>query len=298
VTDSVRMSSDDVPPVTTAAAAVGRPEPAPGELGDTELAAWLATQAGRLLTRIRETTGFADAAALRTAGDAGAQEMLSAALARYRPADAVLSEEAVDDPARLRAERVWIVDPLDGTREFAEPGRSDWAVHVALWAAGDLVTGAVALPAVGVTLRGAVGSSHGASGAAGAPVRAPAIPPRLVASRSRAPRVVYDVAAALGATIVPMGSAGAKAAAVIRGEAEIYLHAGGQHEWDSAAPVAVARARGLHTSRIDGSPLRYNQPDPSLPDLLICHPDLADRALREIGLAARDSAERQVGRPR
>ncbi|WP_041940333.1 MULTISPECIES: 3'(2'),5'-bisphosphate nucleotidase CysQ [Frankia] len=248
------------------------------ELDDDVLARRLATDAGKLLLRIREEVGFAEPATLRDAGDARSHQLLARALARHRPQDAVLSEEGADDPARLSAERVWIVDPLDGTREFAEPGRSDWAVHVALWRAGELIAGAVALPALNVTL-----SAGGDAPAAARP--AAAGPPRIVASRTRAPRIVGEVAEALGASVVPMGSAGAKAAAVIRGRAEIYLHAGGQYEWDSAAPVAVARAVGLHTSRLDGSPLRYNQPDLLLPDLVICEASLAPAVLAAIRAA-------------
>ncbi|WP_242605791.1 3'(2'),5'-bisphosphate nucleotidase CysQ [Frankia sp. Cppng1_Ct_nod] len=226
----------------------------------------MATDAGLLLLRVRAQVGFADPAVLRNAGDARSQVLLADALARYRPHDSVLSEEAADDPARLTARRVWIIDPLDGTREFAEAGRSDWAVHVALWQDGELTAGALALPAQGVTL------------ATGAPLPerpAHAGGPRLVASRTRAPAVVGVVAEALGGTVLPIGSAGAKVAAVVRGEADAYVHAGGQYEWDSAAPVAVARAAGLHTSRLDGSALLYNRPDPLLPDLLVCRPELA-----------------------
>ena len=90
------------------------------------------------------------------------------------------------------------------------------------------------------------------------------------------------VAEALGAELVAMGSAGAKAMAVVLGHADIYAHSGGQYEWDSCAPVAVAKAAGLHVSRIDGSELRYNQPDPYLPDLLICRPELAAEVLRAL----------------
>ena len=265
------MSTDDIhPPDRFATVPV---DIATEELGDPTLAVRLATDAGRLLLRIRDELGFAEPTTLREAGDARSQQLLARALSRHRPHDAVLSEEAVDDPARLNAERVWIIDPLDGTREFAEPGRTDWAVHVALWQAGELVFGAVALPALGITL------------SSGGPLpqrRPPGRPPRLVASRTRPPQIVAEVAEALGATIVPMGSAGAKVSAVIRGEADIYLHAGGQYEWDSAAPVAVARAAGLHTSRIDGSPLEYNRPDPLLPDLLVCDPALAEPVLEAI----------------
>jgi 3'(2'), 5'-bisphosphate nucleotidase len=242
-------------------------------LGDAALASRLATEAGTRLLEIRAELGFEDGPALRAAGDAGSQKLLAAALGHHRPADAVLSEEAVDDRARLAADRVWIIDPLDGTREFAEDGRSDWAVHVALWEGGALTVGAVALPALGATLSTATITP---------PAQAESGPPRLVASRTRAPRLVTDVAERIGGVVIPMGSAGAKAAAVIRGEADVYLHAGGQYEWDSAAPVAVALAAGLHASRIDGTPLRYNQVDPLLPDLLICRPELAEPILAAI----------------
>jgi 3'(2'), 5'-bisphosphate nucleotidase len=205
-------------------------------------------------------------------GDATAQSVIASVLYDARPGDAVLSEEAVDDPARLTADRVWIVDPLDGTREFGEPGRVDWAVHVALWERGELIAGAVALPALGVTLA--------TDGPPLVPVAT--LPVRVAVSRTRPPAFVGQVAERLSARLVPMGSAGYKAAAVVRGEADVYLHAGGQYEWDSAAPVAVARAAGLHTSRIDGSPLRYNRPDPLLPDLLICRPELADVVLEAV----------------
>lgn len=179
----------------------------------------------------------------------------------------------MDDPARLAARRVWIIDPLDGTREFGELGRTDWAVHVALWEDGDLVAGAVALPAEGALFSTA------------APAPAPPTgdgPLKVVVSRSRPPAVARTVAEAIGAEVVSIGSAGAKAMAVVTGAVDVYVHAGGQYEWDSAAPVVVARAAGLHTSRIDGSPLRYNQPVPSLPDLLICRPELAGAALAAI----------------
>jgi 3'(2'), 5'-bisphosphate nucleotidase len=181
----------------------------------------------------------------------------------------VLSEEGADDPIRLRSNRVWIVDPLDGTREFSELGRADWAVHVALWADGELIAGAVALPAQGVTL---------ATPDVLAPPPGPAVP-RIVVSRTRPPAVALRVQDELSGALVEMGSAGAKVAAVVQGRAEVYVHAGGQYEWDSAAPIAVARAAGLHTSRIDGSPLRYNQADVLLPDLVVCRPEYAGAVL-------------------
>jgi 3'(2'), 5'-bisphosphate nucleotidase len=240
---------------------------------DHEVAARLATEAGQLLLAVREELADATAADRKAAGDKRSHHYLMEALARERPDDAVLSEEGVDDPVRLSAQRVWIVDPLDGTREFSELGREDWAVHVALWQSGALVAGAVALPAQGVTL------------ATPDPAPPPTYSgePRIVVSRTRPPAVALQVRDQLNGTLVEMGSAGAKVAAVIQGLADIYVHAGGQYEWDSAAPVAVARAAGLHTSRIDGSPLEYNRADPLLPDLVVCRPEYADAVLAVTG---------------
>ena len=240
--------------------------------GDHRLAADLAHRAGELLIelRVRLVGEGAPAAVLRAEGDRRAHELLVSELTVARPGDAVLSEEGADDKARLTAERVWVVDPLDGTREFSEPGRTDWAVHVALVVDERPVAGAVALPALGVTLSTAD------------PPRlppAPDGPPRLVVSRSRPPIQAQAVAAALGAVVVPFGSAGAKAMAVVRGNADAYVHAGGQYEWDSCAPAAVAAAAGCTVSRLDGTDLRYNQPDVYLPDLVICRPELADTVL-------------------
>jgi 3'(2'), 5'-bisphosphate nucleotidase len=238
-------------------------------LNDHELAARLATEAGELLLTVREDLSEATDKERKAAGDKRSHDFLMAALAESRPGDAVLSEEGADDPVRLTSERVWIVDPLDGTREFSELGRQDWAVHVALWEAGELVAGAVALPAQGVTLATpdvAPPPSH--QGA-----------PRIVVSRTRPPAIALQVREQLGGALVEMGSAGAKVSAVIQGLAEIYVHGGGQYEWDSAAPVAVARAVGLHTSRLDGSALQYNRPDPLLPDLVVCRPEFAQAVL-------------------
>jgi 3'(2'), 5'-bisphosphate nucleotidase len=236
---------------------------------DHELAGRLATEAGELLLGVRIEFADAESADRKAAGDKRSHDFLMAALAEYRPDDAVLSEEGADDKVRLNSERVWIVDPLDGTREFSELGREDWAVHVALWERGELVAGAVALPAQGVTL---------ATPTVAAPPAAPGAP-RVVVSRTRPPAVALAVRDALGGTLVEMGSAGAKVASVVQGISDVYVHAGGQYEWDSAAPVAVARAAGLFTSRIDGSPLVYNQSDVSLPDLIVCRPELADAVL-------------------
>ncbi|WP_181958384.1 3'(2'),5'-bisphosphate nucleotidase CysQ [Nonomuraea deserti] len=244
---------------------------------DHALAADLATEAGERLLRVRERTGFDDPAALRAEGDRAAHVLLMESLSRLRPSDCVLSEEATReerlDPRRLAAERVWIVDPLDGTREFSEPERSDWAVHVALWERGKLTAGAVALPAQGRTLTTAD------------PPKPPAHVKgrfRIAVSRTRPPEFVQKLAYLVGADLVPIGSAGAKISAVLTGEVEAYVHAGGQYEWDSAAPVAVALAAGVHASRIDGSELIYNQADPSLPDILVSLPELAASLLAGI----------------
>ncbi|MEU4570586.1 inositol monophosphatase family protein [Micromonospora sp. NPDC023956] len=262
---------------------------------DGAFARWLAARAGQALLDLRAEMGFGDQGALKAAGDKVSHDLIRTELTRWRPADAVLSEEdegarmawaaevSSQAASRLTAERVWIVDPLDGTREFSEEGRSDWAVHVALWARNGstphrLVGGAVALPA-----------QHRVLGTD----QPPAYPPmtveaatargrrtlRLAASRSRPPVFLTDLAGDVGAELVPMGSAGAKIAAVVTGEVDAYIHAGGQYEWDSAAPVAVATATGLHASRIDGSALKYNEADPRLPDLLVCRKDLASRLL-------------------
>jgi len=248
---------------------------------DHELATWLATEAGHVLLELRSRHGSepADPSLLKAEGDAASQRFLAEALARARPQDAVLSEEAADAPARLSADRVWIIDPLDGTREFGEPPRDDWAVHVALVVGGRLEVGAVALPAASTTLSTA--SAPAIPAPTGGPVR-------MLVSRTRAHPATVAAAEALGAVLVPMGSAGAKAMAVVRGAADVYAHAGGQYEWDSAAPAAVASAAGLHVSGIDGQPLQWNKPDPWSPDLLICRPELADRVVDAMRIALAD----------
>lgn len=244
----------------------GAPPPGVAE-DDHQLAAWTATAAGDLLVQVRDQ-GL-EGKELKDAGDQAAQQFLMAQLAELRPDDAVLSEESPDtfvNKGRLSAKRVWIIDPLDGTREFSEPPRDDWAVHVALWEDGDLVAGAVAQPGLGTTF---------------STVEPPVVPPRstprprIAVSRTRPPAFVAALAEEIGADLVPMGSAGAKVISVVRDVTDAYVHAGGQYEWDSAAPVVVARAAGLHTSRADGAELRYNQDDVLLPDLLVCRPELA-----------------------
>jgi len=244
---------------------------------DHELAARVATEAGRLLVELRSklaaegTTGKA----LGAEGDQQAHVLIMRMIGDGAPGDAILSEEGKADPARLNATRAWIVDPLDGTREFGEDPRTDWAVHIALVEDGRPAAGAVALPARNMTLS-----------TAQPPPRPTAAAPngrtRIVVSRSRPPAEATTIAEALGGDLVELGSAGAKAMAVVLGDAEVYAHAGGQYEWDSCAPVAVALAAGLHATRLDGSPLIYNQPDPYLPDLLICRPELAGAVIAAI----------------
>ena len=249
---------------------------------DHALAASVATETGALLVETRERL-FASGAGtwqMRDTGDSEAHRHIVSRLAQERPDDAVLSEEGRDDPARLEADRVWIVDPLDGTREYSEPGRTDWAVHVALVEGGVPTVGAVALPALGRTL---------------CTDPAPQLPaprggrPRMVVSRSRPPAAAVVIAQALDAELLLLGSAGAKAMAVVLGMADIYAHSGGQYEWDNCAPVAVARAAGLHASRCDGSELEYNYADPWLPDLLICRPEYAPDSLEALQRAIRAS---------
>jgi 3'(2'), 5'-bisphosphate nucleotidase len=231
---------------------------------DHALATAIAEEAGALLLALRPT--IADPTELKAAGDARANVLILDRLHAERPGDAILSEESADDLARLDHDRVWIVDPLDGTREYGEGDRDDWAVHVALAIRGNAAIGAVALPAQGLV--------YGTD----PPPRLPAHhdgPPRLVVSRTRPPAITEALRQALDAELVPMGSAGAKAMAILQGRVDVYAHAGGQYQWDSAAPVAVAAAAGLHVSRLDGSPLVYNDAERSLPDLLICRPEYA-----------------------
>jgi 3'(2'), 5'-bisphosphate nucleotidase len=264
--------------VTDSAAGFDPGTPPAEALADDHLfAAWSATVAGELLLQVRGS-GL-EGRALKDAGDLASHELLMGIFAEHMPADAVLSEEehrgtsGIHD--RLTADRVWIIDPVDGTREYSEIPRDDWAVHVALWARtgpaeGELVAGAVAQPGLGTTFHTG---------------RPPVVPartaprPRIAVSRTRPPAFVAGLAEELGAELVPMGSAGAKVISVARDVTDAYVHAGGQYEWDSAAPVAVARAAGLFTSRIDGSPLVYNQEQVLLPDLVVCRPELADPIL-------------------
>jgi 3'(2'), 5'-bisphosphate nucleotidase len=238
---------------------------------DCALAFRLADAAGRLLIDLRREGRLQDKA-IGAEGDRIANAFLMEALRRERPYDAILSEEEMDDSARLAVDRVWIVDPLDGTREYGE-GRDDWAVHVALCVKGEAAVGAVSLPSAGLTF----GSDRPQ------PIPAHNGRLRIVVSRSRPAPEALSVAAMLNAELIPMGSAGAKAMAVVRGEADIYLHSGGQYEWDNAAPVAVARAAGLHATRLDGSAMCYNNANPYLPDLLICRQELVLPIMSALG---------------
>lgn len=250
---------------------------------DHRLAHDLATRAGELLLELRAAAGSSAAErwGLRDDGDMGSHHFLVDELRALRPDDRVLSEEGAEDRRRLDAHRVWIVDPLDGTREFGEIGRSDWAVHVALVIDNVLAVGAVALPAVGLTLSTADPPVVPDSSIDSVEGR----PPRMVVSRSRPHPATILAAEVLGADLIPMGSAGAKAMAVVRGEADAYAHAGGQYEWDSAAPVAVALSAGLHVSGVDGTDLEWNKSDPWQPHLLICRQELAEPVVEAVQAA-------------
>lgn len=268
-------------------------------LTDAALAAEVARDAGKLLLAVREEVGFYDPYDLGDAGDKRANVLILDRLSQDRPDDAVLSEEAVDDLSRVNADRVWIVDPVDGTHEFSRPGRDDWAVHIALWQReapspeaagvgaaapatlgfGGITDAAVALPARDEVYRTDTVTAP--------PPRADG-PIRITASANRPPAVLWSLREQMDIETVRIGSAGAKAMAVVRGDVDAYIHAGGQWEWDSAAPAGVVRAAGLHASRLDGSPLVYNRHDPYLPDLLMCRPELADVLLEGILSAYRD----------
>jgi 3'(2'), 5'-bisphosphate nucleotidase len=254
----------------------------PSDQTDAALAADLAEDAGRLLLAVRDEIGFDYPWELGDAGDSRANTLLLRRLRAERPGDAVLSEEAHDDLVRLRSDRVWIIDPVDGTHEFSLPRREDWAVHVALWQRvggpdGEITDAAVALPARGEVYR--TDTVRAGGGPHPGPIR-------ITASSNRPPRVLYRIAKTVDFEMVRIGSAGAKAMAVVRGDVDAYIHAGGQWEWDNAAPAGVVQAAGLHASRLDGSPMLYNRPDPYLPDLLMCRQDLADVLLGAIGLAS------------
>jgi 3'(2'), 5'-bisphosphate nucleotidase len=242
---------------------------------DVELAVRLAEEAGRRLLDLRTRMFEAGASTwdVKDAGDAVSQQYLAQELAIHRPDDAVLSEEGLEDPRRFETDRVWIIDPLDGTREFSEEGRSDWAVHVALWVGDRFGAAAVSLPAIGRMF------------STEPPEPIPEMTrdrPRLVTSRTRAPYSAVLVAEGLDADAVRLGSAGAKAMSVLLGETDVYVHDGGMYQWDSAAPAGVALAAGLHASRLDGSPLVYNDRDPWLPDLIVCRPELAEPVLKAL----------------
>jgi 3'(2'), 5'-bisphosphate nucleotidase len=242
---------------------------------DQQIASRVATEAGAMLVELRdelvaEGIHYWD---LKDEGDVAGHRYIMSALTAARPDDVILSEEAADNRKRLNATRVWIIDPIDGTNEFAEHPRHDWAIHIALWEAGELTAASVALPTLGITFD--------ASPAAVVPPSTRA-KPLLVTSRSRNPYCAVMVANALGCDVARLGSAGAKAMAVVMGEADIYVHDGGMYQWDSAAPSAVAKAAGLHVSRIDGSPLKYNQESLWLPDFLVCRTELAEPALKAL----------------
>ena len=242
---------------------------------DQQLASRVATEAGVMLVELRnelvaEGIHYWD---LKDEGDIAGHRYIMSALIAARPDDVILSEEAADNRKRLGANRVWIIDPIDGTNEFAEHPRHDWAIHIALWESGELTAASVALPTLGITFD--------ASPAAVVPP-SKRDKPLLVTSRSRNPYCAVMVANALGCDVARLGSAGAKAMAIVMGEADIYVHDGGMYQWDSAAPAAVAQAAGLHASRIDGSELKYNQESLWLPDFLVCRTEFAEAALQAL----------------
>ena len=244
-----------------------------GVPSDDDVARLVAEGAGAALLELRDQLGFDDPQRLRDEGDQASHRVIMRMLKHHRPDDPVLSEEGVDDPARHGAPRVWIIDPLDGTREFGEAGRGDWAVHVALVEGEETTVAAVALPA-----------HHEVFTSAPPPARRDhaSEPMRLIVSRSHTPPEAVAIADRIGAELVRMGSAGAKTMAVVRGDADAYVHLGGQYEWDSAAPVGVATAAGLSATRADGSPLRYNQLNPWLPDQIVCLPELHAQILAAV----------------
>jgi 3'(2'), 5'-bisphosphate nucleotidase len=242
---------------------------------DVGVALSAAEAAAETLLRIRSRhLGRVDSKEVGQLGDRESNRVIQEVLRRAFPRDHILSEESADEPSRVSARRVWIVDPLDGTREFGEPGREDWAVHIALVEEGSLTAGVVALPAAG--------ELHSTSAAEHCEAHRHDGPMRVVVSRTRPPQEATELERRLSVKLVPMGSAGAKAMAVVRGEADAYVHSGGQWEWDSAAPVAVCRAAGLHVSRLGGDALCFNQPSPWLPDLLVCRPELRDTLLESV----------------
>lgn len=249
-------------------------------LTDAALAAEIAADAGKLLLAVRDRVGFGAPRQLGDTGDREANALILGRLHAERPGDAVLSEESPDSGARLHADRVWIIDPLDGTREFSTPNRDDWAVHVALWRRDAEGPTRITDAAVGLPARGSVYRSD--TVVAPDARRNPAAPIRVAVSATRPPPIIYHIAELLPIVTIPIGSAGAKAMAVVCGEADAYVHAGGQWEWDSAAPAGVVLAAGLHASRLDGLPLRYNRADPYVPDLLMCRPDVAQPLLNAI----------------
>lgn len=244
---------------------------------DVALAAAVAQEAGEFLLGVRDRLGMHDPYTLGAAGDRHANTLILDRLRTARPHDAILSEEAVDDLARLRSDRVWIVDPVDGTREFGR-GRADWAVHIALWQRGSEPHGSITDAAVALP---ALGEIHRSDTVVGPGPRRPG-PIRIATSTYRPPAVLWWMRDVLDIELIGIGSAGAKAMAVVRGDVDAYVHAGGQWEWDSAAPVGVVLAAGLHASRLDGSPMRYNLADPYLPDFVMCRPEFADTLLAAV----------------
>lgn len=256
-------------------------------MNDSELSRDVAIEAGRLLLDLRATYGDLDPADVDTANrlrkeaDRASHLLIADRISAARPDDVILSEEGKDDPARLVADRVWIVDPLDGTFEFGQ-GRSDFAVHIVLWVrdalsptGARLVASTVELPAQGLTRTDIDTPDVSFALPTDRPIR-------IVASRSRAPKWLPDAVAVLAdrmgreVEVIDVGSVGAKVNEILCGRADAYVHDTGFYEWDVAAPYAVAHRYGLHASHVGGEPIRFNQDPPYVTSLLVSIPTLLD----------------------
>ena len=252
---------------------------------DLAFAMEAARSAGKRGLGLREA-GRWEGKTLADIGDQAADGFLQGFVRGRYPEDGLLSEETADSPERLGRERTWIVDPLDGTKEYSQ-GRADWAVHVALTVGGTCALAAVALPSEGRVLWGVAleGQERGGddgggtlvSGASESPSK-----PRVMVSRSHTPPWVETFAGSLGATLVPCGSAGFKVSRLLAGEGDIYVHKIGLKECDTCAPETVARALGWHVCRLRGEEHRYNRADPKNHELVVCRPTWRDRVLEAI----------------
>jgi len=258
-------------------------------------AARIAAEAGRRLVGLRASGRWTDEGILGDVGDQAADGYLQGYLRGRYPDDGLLSEETVDAAERAGKRLVWIVDPLDGTKEYSS-GRHDWAVHVGLTIDGKPALGAVALPAIDRVLTGVCGGGIVQAAVTGSDGEWPQAfaadagpssgqPLRLACSRSHTPEWMQRFARELGgAELVPCGSVGFKVAMLLFGKADVYVHQKGLKEWDTCAPEAIARAAGWTVCRFDGSDQRYNQRDPRNDQIVVCRTRLRERVLA--GLAS------------